>query len=110
MRHSILTAALPRQLLRLALLLGIALSPCYAVTNYRISLANPDQHLVEVQIVLPEGAQERQLQLPVWNSLYQIREFSQYVNWIRAKNRAGRPLSILQVDNSRWQIRGAQDG
>src|SRR5258708_13391986 len=99
-----------RWIFRCLLLLVIALSPCYAVTNYRISLANPDQHLVEVQIVLPEGAQERQLQLPVWNSLYQIREFSQYVNWIRAKNRAGRPLSILQVDTRRWQIRGAQDG
>src|SRR5216684_6109434 len=110
MRHSILTAALPRQLLRLALLLGIALSPCYAVTNYTISLANPDQHLVEVQIILPEGPAQRELQLPVWNALYQVRDFAQYVNWVRAKDRAGRALVVHKLDKSRWQISDTQSG
>ena len=110
MRHSILTAALARQLLRLALLLGIALSPSYAVTNYTISLANPDQHLVEVQIILPEGLAQRELQLPVWNALYQVRDFAQYVNWVRARDRAGKPVTISKMDKSRWQITGAQDG
>ncbi len=99
----------PRVLLCLAFL-GIGVSHSYAVTSYNISLANPEQHLVQVQVILPEGSSERELQLPVWNALYQIRDFSQYVNWIRAKDRAGRPLTIRSINDSRWQVAGAQQG
>jgi predicted metalloprotease with PDZ domain len=88
----------------------LGFSSSYATTGYSVSLANPEQHLVEVQIILPEGPAERELQLPVWNALYQIRDFSQYVNWIRAKDRAGNPLPVRSINDSRWQIAGAQAG
>jgi predicted metalloprotease with PDZ domain len=99
-----------RQIIRVTLLASIASAHATAATNYSISLANPEQHLVEVQIILPEGSAQRDLQLPVWNALYQIRDFAQYVNWIRAKDRAGRPLSVRQFNDSRWQIAGAEAG
>ena len=76
--------------------------------SYNISLADPEQHLVEVQIVLPAGQAEHELQLPVWNALYQVRDFSQYVNWVRAKDRAGHPLSVRKLDKSRWEVTAAQ--
>ena len=82
----------------------------HAATNYSISLANPERHLIKVQIVLPEGPSERELQLPVWNALYQVRDFAQYVNWISAKDRAGHPIAVRQLNTSRWQISGAQGG
>ena len=41
---------------------------------------------------------------------YQIRDFSQYVNWIRAKDRAGNPVLLRQLDKSRWQVDGAPSG
>jgi predicted metalloprotease with PDZ domain len=63
-----------------------------------------------VQIILPEGATQRELQLPVWNALYQVRDFAQYVNWVRAKDRAGRPLAVAELNKSRWQIEGAAGG
>ena len=63
-----------------------------------------------MQIILPEGSELRELQLPVWNALYQIRDFAQYVNWVRAKDRTGKPLSVYTVNKSRWQITGAQAG
>ena len=100
----------------LGLILAISVASLVALgqppkpISYTISLANPDQHLVEVQILLPEGAAQRELQLPVWNALYQVRDFSQYVNWIRAKDRAGRPLAVRALDKSRWQIVDAQGG
>jgi predicted metalloprotease with PDZ domain len=105
-----MTAGLARQAVRLVLLLWIALARCGAATNYMVSLANPDRHLVEVQILLPEGAAQRELQLPVWNSLYQVRDFAEYVNWVRAKDRAGRPLAVRALEKSRWQIADAQGG
>jgi predicted metalloprotease with PDZ domain len=77
---------------------------------YTVSLASPEQHLVEVQIILPAGAAQRELQLPVWNALYQVRDFAQYVNWARAKNRSGNPLPLRELNKSCWQVQGAQDG
>ncbi|MFZ0138420.1 MAG: PDZ domain-containing protein [Candidatus Sulfotelmatobacter sp.] len=82
----------------------------YAVTDYTITLANPEQHLVEVQIILPEGPAQRELQLPVWNALYQVRDFAEYVNWVRAKDRAGRAIAVRTLNPSRWQITGAGRG
>jgi predicted metalloprotease with PDZ domain len=77
---------------------------------YSVDLASPEQHLVNVQIILPAGAAQRELQLPVWNALYQIRDFAQYVNWVRAKDRSGNPLPVRELDKSRWQIQGADGG
>jgi len=77
---------------------------------YTVSLTSPGQHLVNVQILLPEGGARRELQLPLWNALYQIRDFAQYVNWVRAKDRAGRALAVRELDKSRWQISGAANG
>jgi len=99
-----------RQIAFLTLLCCLALAPSQAATNYTISLANPEQHLLQVQIILPEGSARRELQLPVWNALYQVRDFAQYVNWVHAKDRAGRTLAVRQLDKSRWQITGAEAG
>jgi predicted metalloprotease with PDZ domain len=110
MRHSLLPPNPANWKFRWVLLLGLTFSPCYAVTNYTVSLVDHSRHLAEVQIILPEGAPQRELQLPVWNSLYQIRDFSQYVNWVRARDRAGRALGLTQINKSRWHLTGAQEG
>ena len=110
MRRFIPTGTPARQILGFTLLTWMALAPANAETNYTISLANPEQHLVEVRILLPDGLAQRDLQLPVWNALYQVRDFAQYVNWVRAKDRAGRSLAVRELDKSRWQITGAQGG
>ena len=88
---------------------AIAQSPSSPVA-YTVSLTSPEQHLLEVQIVLPPGAGERELQLPVWNALYQVRDFSQYINWIRAKNQAGQALEVREINDCRWRIDNAADG
>jgi predicted metalloprotease with PDZ domain len=77
---------------------------------YTVSLASPEQHLVEVQITLPAGAAQRELQLPVWNALYQVRDFAQYVNWIRAHDGSGKALPVRELGSSRWQIQNAENG
>ena len=87
---------------------SIAQSP--ALLTYTISLFSPEQHLVEVQIFLSEGTAQSELQLPVWNALYQVRDFAQYVNWVRAKDRSGHPLAVRELNHSRWQIQGAERG
>jgi predicted metalloprotease with PDZ domain len=81
-----------------------------ADVSYTVTLDSPEQHLVQVQIILPPGAAARELQLPVWNALYQIRDFAQFVNWVRAKDRAGNSLPTRQANDSRWQLEGAAEG
>jgi predicted metalloprotease with PDZ domain len=102
-----------RRTIKLALFVAI-LAISYAALaqsiGYTISLESPELHLAEIQIILPPGASERELQLPVWNALYQVRDFAQYVNWVRAKDRAGKPLTIRESDKSRWKLEGAAGG
>jgi predicted metalloprotease with PDZ domain len=94
----------------LAFLISIIATPGTSQVAYNIVLASPEQHLVEVHMTLPPGSDERDLQLPVWNALYQIRDFSQFVNWIRAQDSAGKPLPIREQDKSRWHVQGAANG
>ena len=78
--------------------------------DYIVTLTNPEKHLIEVQIALPPGSAERELQLPVWNALYQVRDFSQFINWIRAKDLSGQPLQVQEMNTSRWKLDGAANG
>jgi predicted metalloprotease with PDZ domain len=78
--------------------------------RYIVSLANRSEHLVRVKILLAPGASEHDLQLPVWNALYQIRDFSDYVNWVTAKAASGQPLSVRKVDKATWHVSGMGQG
>ncbi|HTS36060.1 MAG TPA: PDZ domain-containing protein [Candidatus Solibacter sp.] len=78
--------------------------------SYTVALSSPADHLVHIQIAIPPGAAQRDLQLPVWNALYQIRDFAQYVQFVKATDSAGKPLAVHAVDKSRWQIQGADKG
>lgn len=77
---------------------------------YAVSLTDPAAHLIQVRINLPAGMAEHDLQLPVWNALYQVRDFSQYVQWVRATAPAGQPLEVHKLDKSRWRVSGAENG
>ena len=77
---------------------------------YTVSLAGTRTHLVHVEMRLPSGEPARAVQLPVWNATYQIRDFAQYVNWVKAKTPNGNPLPLVHTDKTTWRIDGAQDG
>jgi len=78
--------------------------------RYTISLAGYQEHLLHIQLELPVGAPQRRVQLPVWNALYQVRDFSQYVDWVKAKRPGGEALAIQKVDKNTWQIEGTNGG
>jgi predicted metalloprotease with PDZ domain len=88
----------------------LAMSSAASDVAYTVSLESPERHLVQVQLILPSGPAVRELQFPVWNALYQVRDFAQFVNWVRAQDRAGSSLVIRQVNDSHWQLDGAADG
>ena len=81
-----------------------------ATVHYTVSLADAAKHIVDVKVALGNGSDVRELQLPVWNALYQIRDFSRNVNWLHAKDSAGNDLAVEVLDRSRWRLKGAVDG
>ncbi|HXY50436.1 MAG TPA: hypothetical protein VEI01_13355 [Terriglobales bacterium] len=78
--------------------------------RYTVSLKHSQDHLLHIRIELGPGDNQRQIQLPVWNALYQIRDFAQSVNWVRAKAPSGSALEFRQVDKTTWRISDARDG
>ncbi len=81
-----------------------------APIRYTISLAQREKHLVRITLDIPSGPREHDLQLPVWNALYQVRDFSQYVQWVRAEDGTGHPLTLELVNKSRWHVGGTENG
>ena len=80
-----MSVRLARALLLVALLCPIGLAQ--VPIRYFVSLADRERHLVKIRLEIPPGQDTHELQLPVWNALYQVRDFSQNMNWLRAKSR-----------------------
>jgi len=78
--------------------------------QYSISLARAAAHLALVTIRLSPGPAVRELQLPVWNALYEVRDFAQYVDWVKASAADSHRLSLRKLDKSRWQVSGMEAG
>jgi predicted metalloprotease with PDZ domain len=80
------------------------------LVSYTVSLADAQKHLVHVRMQLAPGPTAHELQLPVWNALYQVRDFSQYVNWVKAQTTSGQSLTVRLLDKSRWAVEGTETG
>jgi predicted metalloprotease with PDZ domain len=91
------------------LVLGASASAQSAI-DYHISLARMREHLVHVRIHVAGTSAERQVQLPVWNALYQVRDFAQYVRRVTAKDATGRSLPVRKIDKTTWRIYRAESG
>ncbi|HLZ42535.1 MAG TPA: PDZ domain-containing protein [Candidatus Sulfotelmatobacter sp.] len=89
---------------------SVSLAQSPAAVNYVVSFPSAERHLVHVLVILPAGATQRDLQMPVWDALYQVRDFSQYVDWVRAKDSNGKLLEVRKLSSSLWEVDGAQDG
>jgi predicted metalloprotease with PDZ domain len=78
--------------------------------RYTVSFAGYRDHLLHIQCQVPPGDATQTIQLPVWNALYQVRDFAQYVTWFRAHDLNGAPLVVHERDKSSWRIEAAEGG
>lgn len=81
-----------------------------ATVHYTVRLTDPERHIVHVSMEIPPGRDSHELQLPVWNALYQVRDFVQFMDNISAKDMSGRSLPLTQINQSRWLLRDAKRG
>jgi predicted metalloprotease with PDZ domain len=75
--------------------------------GYTIKFQKPDTHLLVVQMNVP-ALPSLEVQMPAWNALYQIRDFSEHINWIRASDANDKPVAVRQVDKNTWSVPGAR--
>jgi predicted metalloprotease with PDZ domain len=73
-------------------------------TEYFVSLADPAKHLAHVSIRLREGDGVRTLEMPVWNALYQVRNFAANIEDVRAQSASGAPATVFNRKTSEWEI------
>jgi predicted metalloprotease with PDZ domain len=77
-------------------------SPQSEPTEYFVSLADAPTHVAHVSIRFPSGGASVKLDMPVWNALYQVRNFAANVMSIRAEDAAGSPLTVTPAGSSEW--------
>lgn len=95
----------------LALLLLVATAAAAAPpVDYIVSLRDVHKHLVHVRMQLPGTAAEQDVQLPVWNALYQVRDFAQFVRAFEARDANGRRLPVRKLDKTTWRVSEAYAG
>jgi predicted metalloprotease with PDZ domain len=73
-------------------------------TEYFVSLVEPASHLAHVSIRLREGSGIRVLDMPVWNALYQVRNFAANIENVRAQDASGAAATVVNSTTSEWQI------
>jgi predicted metalloprotease with PDZ domain len=70
--------------------------------QYQITLTDASHQLLHIHMVVAPTAPDLKVQLPVWNALYQIRDFSHHVNWLRAYDANGKPSPVTKIDKTTW--------
>jgi predicted metalloprotease with PDZ domain len=86
--------------------LTMAFAPSAQSTiQYEISLAHPERHLFHVRMQIPNVAGEVTVQLPAWNALYQIRDFSAHLRGVYAVA-GSQDAPVERLDKQTWRITG----
>jgi predicted metalloprotease with PDZ domain len=75
---------------------------------YTVVPADPSRHLLRIRLKL-DPQPETKFQLPVWNALYQVRDFSQFLRSITARDAAGHALPVQTIDKTTWTVANASE-
>jgi len=79
-------------------------SPQPQSTEYFVSLVDNTRHLAHVSIRFPQASGTVTLNMPVWNALYQVRDFAANVENVRATDASGRAVSAAHTNTSAWEM------
>ena len=99
------SAVFPALLLHAVPSASAARVPATEPIQYTISLDHPERHLFHVRVTVPGVAGELLVQMPAWNALYQIRDFSNHVQRVEARVGAAE-VAVEKIDKQTWRIVG----
>ena len=81
-----------------------------ATIRYAISVAQPDQHIFHVTMIVANAGRELVVAMPAWNATYDIRDFAYRVTEVRAtRGSDSSPLHIEKLDKQTWRITAADE-
>jgi len=75
-----------------------------ATIDYTVSLSHPERHIFGVTMRIPNVRDQVTVQLPAWNALYQIRDFSSHMMQVAAKDEEGHLLPLRKLDKQTWRV------
>src|SRR6266851_3836065 len=87
-------------------LLAVVTSGASATIRYAVSVEHPERHIFHVAMEIPEVTGEVTVQMPAWNALYQIRDFSAHVREVEAFA-GGNRAALEKMDKLTWRITGS---
>ena len=95
-------------------LLGILLLLCPGFTraqqstesrlDYAVTLADAAHHRVHVSMTYNPKNGGNEVQLPVWNATYQVRDFARHIIAIKASGPPGEAIALRQLDKTTWEL------
>ena len=88
-----------------AFLLALVTSSAGGTIRYTVSLEHPERHIFHVSMEVPDVTGEVIVQMPAWNALYQIRDFSAHLREVEAFA-GSEKLPLAKVDKQTWRIVG----
>lgn len=89
------------------LLLTLGFAPRASATiRYAVSFSRPEQHLFHVTMSIPHVRRGETIAMPVWNALYQIRDFAYHVRDVKV---AGEPAGSGPIDFTEARALDTQD-
>jgi len=87
--------------------------PASGTVGYKISLKNPEQHIFQVSMTIPQPAPQTKIAIPAWNALYQVRDFAYRIRDVRVSSlpesgTAGENIPVRKLDKQTWEIVGGE--
>jgi predicted metalloprotease with PDZ domain len=93
------------RLILAVLLAALGAAGASATIRYVVSVEHPERHIFHVSMEIPDVAGEVIVQMPAWNALYQIRDFSAHVREVEAFARVNQ-VAIEKLDKLTWRVTG----
>ena len=93
-----------RRLAILLLCVSSVVAPSFAEIRYEIDVRRAAVHALAVTVEADCPRAECDFQMPVWNALYRIRDFSQFVSRFEAHGSNGAALAVRLVNPSLWRV------
>jgi len=100
------SALTQRAVLFLILAACVVPPPAFATIQYTISLERPEKHVFAVEMRVPNVNGGVTVQLPAWNALYMVRDFSSHLRQVSALA-DGKVAPVEKLDKQTWRIRGS---
>ncbi|HJW98545.1 MAG TPA: hypothetical protein VJ453_00190 [Terriglobales bacterium] len=72
--------------------------------DYTVTVADAAHHRVHVSMTFDPESGGDEVQLPVWNALYQVRDFAKNVIAVKATSQSGEQLAVKQLDKTTWEF------